>query len=71
MSSYSVVLFPVPHGITISGEEGETMVSSQTLKNFINANTVPNDEIKTDVTDTTTGDKTNQNTTPTTPKKES
>ena len=49
------------------------MVSSQTLKNFINANTVPNDEIKTDVADTTTGDKnnttTNQNTT--TPKKES
>jgi hypothetical protein len=73
MSSYSVVLFPVPHGVTITGEEGETMVSSQTLKNFINANTVPNDEIKTDVADTTTGDKnnttTNQNTT--TPKKES
>ncbi len=73
MSSYSVVLFPVPHGVTITGEEDETMVSSQTLKNFINANTVPNDEIKTDVTNTTTGNQnnttTNQNTT--TPKKES
>lgn len=54
MSSYSSVLFPVPHGVTISGEEGETMVSSQTLKNFINANTVPNDEIKTNTTNTTT-----------------
>ena len=47
MNSFSAVLFPVPHGVTIAGEEGETMVSSQTLKNFINANTVPNDEIKT------------------------
>ncbi len=54
MSSYSAVLFPVPHGVTVSGEEGETMVSSQTLKNFINANTVPNDEIKTNTTNTTT-----------------
>lgn len=45
MSSYSVELFPVPHGATISSEEGETSVSSQTLKDFINANTVANDEI--------------------------
>lgn len=45
MSSYSVELFPVPHGATISSEEGETAVSSQTLKDFINANTVANDEI--------------------------
>ena len=45
MNTFSVELFPVPHGVTISTEEGETTVSSQTLKDFINANTVPNDEI--------------------------
>lgn len=46
MSSYSVELFPVPHGVKLDTEvEGATMVSSQTLKDFINANTVPNDEI--------------------------
>ena len=45
MSSFSVELFPVPHGVTVSTEEGEKAVSSQTLKDFINANTVPNDEI--------------------------
>lgn len=45
MSSYSVELFPVPHGATVASEEGETAVSSQTLKDFINANTVANDEI--------------------------
>ena len=45
MSSYSVELFPVPHGTVVSTEEGETAVSSETLKDFINANTVPNDEI--------------------------
>lgn len=45
MSQYSVELFPVPHGIQVSTEAGETTVSSQTLKDFINANTVPNDEI--------------------------
>lgn len=51
MTAYSTVLFPVPHGVTVSGEEGETLVSSQTLKNFINANTVPNDEIKAKATE--------------------
>lgn len=58
MSSFSVVLFPVPHGASM-GEEGEgaTVVSSQTLKDFINANTVPNDEITTS-TDTNTDDNT-------------
>ena len=74
MSSYSVVLFPVPHGATISGQEGETMVSSQTLKNFINANTVPNDEIKKDETQTTddkTDNKDNNKDNQTNPKKES
>ena len=46
MGNYSVVLFPVPHGVEVKAEEGETMVTSQTLKDFINANTVPNDEIE-------------------------
>lgn len=44
MYSYSVELFPVPHGASIS-TEGSTIVSSQTLKDFINANTVANDEL--------------------------
>lgn len=54
MSNYSVVLFPVPHGATVT-EEGTTAVTSQTLKDFINANTVANDEIedKKDTTQTT------------------
>lgn len=47
MNAYSVELFPVPHGSTLSSEavSGATQVSSQTLKEFINANTVANDEI--------------------------
>lgn len=45
MNNYSVELFPVPHGVEIKAEEGETLVTSETLKTFINANTVPNDEI--------------------------
>ncbi len=45
MSEFSVELFPVPHGAAVKAGEGETAVSSQTLKDFINANTVPNDEI--------------------------
>jgi len=46
MNSFSVELFPVPHGANL-GEETEdaTKVSSQTLRDFINANTVPNDEL--------------------------
>ena len=70
MSSFSVSLFPIPHGVAVEEEEGETSVTSQTLKEFINANTVANDEIEdkndeldsaTDVTVTTndTGSKTN------------
>lgn len=48
MSSFSVVLFPVPHGVNGAAEvAGATAVSSQTLKDFINANTVPNDELVT------------------------
>ena len=50
MYSYSVELFPVPHGATID-TEGSTIVSSQTLKDFINANTVANDELVTPPTD--------------------
>ncbi|MFV0250355.1 MAG: hypothetical protein ACK5HP_04930 [Bacilli bacterium] len=51
MSEYGAVLFPVPHGSNVS-TDGATFVSSQTLKDFINANTVPNDEIS---SETTTG----------------
>ena len=47
MHSYAVELFPVPHGVTINAEES-TIVSSQTLKDFINANTVANDELLAD-----------------------
>lgn len=45
--SYSVELFPVPHGGTIQST-GETKVSTQYLKDFINANTV---NLPTDVED--------------------
>lgn len=45
MTAFSAELFPVPHGGTATIPEGSTMVSSQTLKDFINANTVPNDEL--------------------------
>lgn len=53
MGSYSTVLFPVPHGASVDEEEGETSVTSQTLKDFINANTVANDEIEDKVEETT------------------
>ena len=43
---YSLELFPVPHGTKVSVKEGETEVSSQTLQSFIEANTVPNDELE-------------------------
>ncbi len=46
MRDYSVELFPVPHGTKVSVKEGETEVSSQTLQSFIEANTVPNDELE-------------------------
>ena len=64
MSNYSVELFPVPHGVTITEEDGETTVSSETLKSFINSNSVANDEIdkKATTTDTTTTEKTNETT---------
>ena len=37
--SYAVELFPVPHGGSVP-TEGDTRVSTQYLKDFINANTV-------------------------------
>lgn len=40
MTSSSVVLFPVPHGINYTDEELSTVVSTQYLRDFINANTV-------------------------------
>lgn len=40
----SVELFPVPHGYEFKGEDA-TSVSSQTLKDYINSHSVPNDEI--------------------------
>lgn len=53
MNEFSTDLFPVPHGVNVSTETGETYVSSQTLKDFINANTVPNDEITNNTQDNT------------------
>lgn len=61
MYSYSVELFPVPHGATVS-TEGSTVVSSQTLKDFINANTVANDELVADTTTNTATDTSNTTT---------
>ena len=40
MNDYGVELYPVPHGGDISVEEGTTRVSTQYLRDFINANTV-------------------------------
>ena len=53
MGSFSTELFPVPHGTSVD-EDGATTVTSQTLKDFINANTVANDEIEDKTTDDTT-----------------
>lgn len=49
MSKYSTVLFPVPHGVTVEAEVGEKKVTSKTLEEFINANTVPNDELQEEI----------------------
>lgn len=46
MTTFSVELFPVPHGTSFTTDEQTTLVSSQRLQEFINANTVANDEIK-------------------------
>lgn len=63
MSSYSVSLFPVPHGVSVEQEDGETTVTSQTLKDFINANTVANDEIEDKVVNSTNNNTTDNTTT--------
>lgn len=44
LQSRSVEIFPVPHGGT-GVKPGETQISSQNLKDFINAYSVPNDEL--------------------------
>ena len=62
MNAYSVELFPVPHGASVD-TEGSTVVSSQTLKDFINANTVANDELTSDTTTDNTTTDNNNNTT--------
>lgn len=46
IDQFSVELFPVPHGGTIEKQEGEVSVTSATLQSFIEAHTVPNDDIK-------------------------
>ena len=46
MGTFSVDLFPVPHGTSIKTDDQATLVSSQRVQDFINANTVANDEIK-------------------------
>lgn len=48
LSSRSVVLFPVPHGMIVEDEELTTQVSTQYLRDFINANTVVIDETPVD-----------------------
>lgn len=45
-SAYSIEVFPVPHGGAIETKPGETVVSTQYLKDFINAITVVIDETK-------------------------
>lgn len=52
MNAFSVELFPVPHGVNVEAGEGETVVSSTTLEDFINANTVANPEITDEPTNT-------------------
>jgi hypothetical protein len=43
--TFQVEIFPVPHGEKLPSDGVSAEVSSQTLKDFINAKTVPNDEI--------------------------
>ena len=43
--SFQVEIFPVPHGEKLPTDGVSAEVSSQTLKDFINAQTVPNDEV--------------------------
>lgn len=44
LNQYDVEIFPVPHGGTVI-KPGDTQISSQNLTDFINAYTVPNDEL--------------------------
>lgn len=44
LTNYSIELFPVPHGGTAE-RPGEVKVTSQALKEFIEAYSVPNDEL--------------------------
>lgn len=53
MNAFSVELFPVPHGVNVEAQEGETVVSSKTLEDFINANTAANPEITEEKDNTT------------------
>lgn len=53
MNDFSVELFPVPHGGKVD-TSGSTQVSTEYLKDFINANTVTIQEEKKDNTTTTT-----------------
>ena len=57
LSSKSVVLFPVPHGTVVKDDDLATEVSTQYLRDFINAHTVIIDETpiddNTDIDDTT------------------
>lgn len=47
MTSNGVVLFPVPHGATVEND-GETQVSTQYLKDYINSHTVVIEDTDTD-----------------------
>lgn len=46
IEQYAVELFPVPHGGVVEKQPGEVAVTSATLQTFIEAHTVPNDDIK-------------------------
>ena len=61
MSDQEVELFPVPHGGTTK-EEGTTQVSTEYLKDFINANTVVINQSNDTKTNTNTNNNTDKNT---------
>lgn len=61
MSRFAVELFPVPHGGT-APVEGDIQVTSQNLKDFINANTVPNDDLVEQTPQEETNEETNEQT---------
>ena len=51
MTAYSVEIFPVPHGGSVTETGLEVGVTSENLKEFINVHTVPNDDINPDLID--------------------